>query len=115
MGRQVVGRAAQGMVAVARIKCEKIGEYEAPILQKELTDVASKYRWHIVVNFQDVQLLASVGLGLLITLHKLAKANKGKFVLFGLNDNLRGLLKMTKLDSGLSIAQDEASAVKMAG
>lgn len=99
-------------VAVVAIKCEKVGEYEAPIIQQEISTFLGKLPWKLALNFGDVRLLASVGLGLLVSLHKLCKVNKGKLAIYGLDDNLRGLLKMTKLDSGLTICADEAAASK---
>ena len=102
-------------VAVVAIKCEKVGEYETPIIQTEIAGFLGKQAWKLALNFKDVRLLASVGLGLLVTLHKQCKANKGKLAIFGLDDNLRGLLKMTKLDSGLCICGDEAAAAKAVG
>lgn len=104
---------AEGVV-VATIKCEKIGEYEATVLQTELTDFVKGFGWKVALDFAQVQLLASVGLGLLVTVNKQCKSNKGKLALFNLNDNLMTLLRITKLNTGLTISKSQEEAVKAA-
>ncbi|MCW5765389.1 MAG: STAS domain-containing protein [Phycisphaeraceae bacterium] len=101
-------------VVVATIKCEKIGEYEATVLQTELQDFIKGFAWKVAMDFAQVQLLASVGLGLLVTINKTCKANKGKAALYNLNDNLINLLKITRLNTGLTICRSQDEAVKAA-
>lgn len=98
-------------VLVAKLKCEKLGEYESAIVQSEVTTAAKTTAWRVALNFSDVQLISSVGLGLIVSLNKSAKAGKGKMSMFNLNANLTNLFKITRLDSGLLIKPDQTSAI----
>lgn len=100
-------------VLVARLKCEKLGEYEASIVQNDVSAAAKGVAWKVALNFADVQLISSVGLGLIVSLNKTAKANKGKLSLFNLNANLVNLFKITRLDSGLLIKSTQDDAVNI--
>lgn len=99
-------------VPVAVLTVEKISEYEAHAIELDLKTLGAAHRWRVAVDFQQVKLLASVGIGLLIQLNKLAAANKGKFVYFGMDANLLKLIQMTKLDRGMTIVKDREAAVK---
>jgi len=102
-------------VLVAKLKCEKLGEYEASIVQGDISAAAKGTSWKVALDFTDVQLISSVGLGLIVTLNKAAKTNKGRMSMFNLNPNLLNLFKITRLDSGLlikSTAQEAIEAVK---
>lgn len=99
-------------VLVAALTCEKLGEYESGIIQADIIAVAPASGWKLALNFKDVQMVASAGLGLIVSLNKLAKANKGGLVLFNLNDFLSQLLRTTRLNGGLAIKNDEPSAIK---
>ncbi len=102
-------------VLVAKLKCEKLGEYEAGIVQGDISAAATGTSWKVALDFTDVQLISSVGLGLIVTLNKAAKTNKGRMSMFNLNPNLLNLFKITRLDSGLlikSTAEEAIAAVK---
>jgi anti-sigma B factor antagonist len=86
-----------GHAVVAVVKCQKVGDYEAPPLLSDLQTAAPSARWNIIVDMTEVQLLGSQGLGVLITLKKNCDANKGKLVLTGLSEEIVGMLKLTSL------------------
>ncbi|MBX9736299.1 MAG: STAS domain-containing protein [Phycisphaerales bacterium] len=98
-------------VLVAKLKCEKLGEYEAGIVQGDISNAAKGTSWKVALDFTDVQLISSVGLGLIVTLNKAAKTNKGRMSMFNLNPNLLNLFKITRLDSGLLIKTTAAEAI----
>lgn len=104
-------RLADG-VLVASLTCEKLGEYESGIIQADIVAAAPASGWKLAIDFKDVQMVASAGLGLIVSLNKLAKSNKGGLVLYNLNSFLAQLLRTTRLNGGLSIKSDEASAIK---
>ncbi len=99
-------------VLIARVLCEKMSEYEAGVLEKDLGEAARNHQWKLGLDMTNVQLVASVGLGTLVSLNRSAKSNKGKLVLFNLHPNIRQVLRITRLDTGLSIAENEEAAVK---
>ena len=56
------------------VRCEKIGAREAQILEKELDTLAPSRGWRVVLDMAEVTMVASMGLGLLVSAHKKAKA-----------------------------------------
>ncbi|MEO1128565.1 MAG: STAS domain-containing protein [Planctomycetota bacterium] len=96
---------------VGRISCASMGQREAPIIQEEVLKAAGEPP-QIALDFSGVTMMGSLSLGMLVTLSKQAKAGGGKLVLFGLNENLRGVLKMSRLDQLLTIAKNEKAALK---
>lgn len=99
-------------VLLAAVKVEKLGEYEAGMVERELIALLPAAGPKLAIDLKSVQVIASVGLGLLVSLNRQVKARKGKMALFNVSDNIRGVLKMTKLDTGLTICPGQAGAVK---
>ncbi|MEM1423738.1 MAG: STAS domain-containing protein [Planctomycetota bacterium] len=97
---------------IARIGCPHVGQREAPILQDEILAEADAHGHRVAIDFSQVTMLGSLGLGALITLTKTCKSNKGQLVIFGIDDMIRELIKMSRLDRILTIAGDEAAAIK---
>lgn len=104
-----------GGALVATLKPEKVGEYEASVIEKELVDMLQQPGSKMALDLSPVQMISSVGLGLLISLNRHCRGKKGKLVLFGLTDAIKSILKMTRLDSGLTIVANQDAAVKALG
>lgn len=103
---------ADGGVLVVIVKCEKLSEYESTVVQNEIQEHAKGMSWKVAIDCAQLQIISSVGLGMLISLNRLCKTNKGKLTIFGLNDQLRGLLKLSKIDAVLGVHADRAGALK---
>lgn len=103
-----------GGVPVAVLTTEKVGDYECHAIEVDLTKLGSEHRWRIAVDFTQVKLLSSVGIGLLLKLNKFASQHKppGKVVHFAMDPQIFKLLQMTRLDKGLAIVKDREAAVK---
>ena len=97
---------------VAHLKCEKVAERESSIISGELGTLAAKHAWKVALDMTEVMLLASVGLGALVSLNKNCKANAGKLVVFGLGNELFEVLKITRLDRVITITKDRDAALK---
>lgn len=74
--------------------------------------VDEQARQKIVLDFTEVRHLTSSMLGVLVTLHQKSRKIRGKVVLCGLQPNLMEVFKVTRLDSLLRFAEDEAEAVR---
>ncbi len=109
---QLIKCEADNGVLVVHVKCEKISEYEATIIQNEVTPLAKSLAWKVAIGFGTVGLIASVGLGMLVAINRLAKASKGKVAIFEMNESIRNVMKLTRLESGFTIVPDRAAAVK---
>lgn len=101
-------------VPVAVLTTEKVGDYECHAIELDLTKLGGECRWRLAVDFGQVKLLSSVGIGLLLKLNKLAAQNKppGKVIYFNMDPQIFKLLQMTRLDKGLAIVKDRDAAVK---
>lgn len=104
-----------GTAAVARIICNAIGQREAPIIEAELKGAITRAAGKVVLDMSAVTVLGSMGLGMLVTLTKQCQTSGGKLAIFGMNNSLLELLKLTRLDKFLMIAKDEASALSKVG
>ncbi len=101
-------------VAIGRIHCPVVGQREAPIIQEEALDAAARSGHRLALDFSAVTMMGSLALGTLVAVARSCKERGGGLALFGLNDNLTEVLKMSRLDKLLPIAKDEARAIKKA-
>lgn len=99
-------------VAIGRVTAPTFGPREAPLIEQEVGPAADAAGGRLVLDLTEVRMMGSMGLGTLITLSKRCKQAGGALALFGLNDDIRGILKMSRLDKLLPIASDEAGALK---
>jgi len=86
-----------GGVCVARVRCPKIGDFEAPALRSDLEALAAKSGHRLVVDLQDVLLMGSSGIGTIISAKKFCDAGKGRLVLCNISDEIMGVLKISNL------------------
>ena len=104
-----------GKVMAAEILREKITEHENTPVFNELTSAAETCGHRLAVGLAQVGLLSSAGLGALISLHKQCAGKGGKLVIFGLQQQIFDLMKLTHLHKLLSIADSRDAAVAKAG
>lgn len=97
---------------IARVSCPHVGQREAPILQQEILAQAESVGHRVAIDFSGVTMLGSLGLGTMISLTKTCKENKGQLVLFAIDDQIRELVKMSRLDRILKIEHSEDAALK---
>ena len=76
----------------------------------ELVDTQNKQK--LVLDLSNVRFLASHALGVLITLHKKARAAKGEMVLCCVRKELMKVFSITNLDKIFKFFPDDASALK---
>lgn len=101
-------------VGIARIVSPSVGEREAGIIQSDILNYLDQTPGSLVLDMANVQIVTSIGLGMLITVSKRCRESSGKLAIFGLRDELLDLIKLTKLDRILTIKRDEAAALKAA-
>lgn len=102
---------SEGGIPVARLLAPSISQRETPIIQTEVTRAAEKAGWKLVLDFTDVTMLGSMGLGMLITMTKQCQTGGGRMAMFGMNKSLTDLVRLTKLDRLLQITPDKAAAL----
>lgn len=97
---------------VGTVRCEKIGAREAQVLEQEIDGLAPSRGWRIVLDMTEVTMVASMGLGLLVSVHKKAKTSGGSLVICCLRPDLVQLLQLTHLHKVLKIVPDKNAALK---
>lgn len=98
--------------AVATLSIHTLGSREAPIIRQEILAYAPKVTHRIVMDFHQVTMMGSLALGMIVDLSKHCKAANGALALCNLNEDLRGVLKMSHLDRLLTITKDRATAIR---
>jgi anti-sigma B factor antagonist len=101
-------------VTVASVTLEKVTDRESQPVLHELTNASLATRHHMALDLSCVRLLASAGIGMLISLHKTCKAGDGKLVVFGLRDEIIELLRLTNLHRLVLIEPSLEAALKKA-
>lgn len=102
--------AEQSGVAVATVLCERYSEHESKPLEHDLLEAASKCGHKIIVDMSKVTMLASAGIGSLISLHQACAKAGGKLVICALDENIAKLMTMTRMDKMLNIVDTRAAA-----
>lgn len=106
---------AGGIVCI--VLCEKVGARESQVIEQETRAAmvvgAKKYR--VAMDMKAVGMLASMGLGMLVTLHKTCSEQGGKVVICNLSDEITQVLKLTHLDKVLRIVKTQEDAIKALG
>ncbi len=95
---------------LAEVIPEKYSEHEATAIQTDVLAHAEGFASKIVMDLAHVQMLASAGIGSLIQLHQSCQKAGGKLVLCNIDDNIRMMLGVAKMDRLLHLADDRADA-----
>ncbi len=98
--------------AVARVVCPAVGQREAPIVEEDLKAAASSANNRLIIDMAAVNVLGSMGLGMLVTITKRCRDGGGRLAIVGLSPALLDIIRLTKLDKFLVIARDEAAAIE---
>ena len=102
-------------VGVARVKHEKITDFEANALRGDLSDAAQKFNYRLAIDLTNVLLLASAGIGVLVHMHKTCHEHGGKISVFGVTPDIQKLLELTRLTRLFPIATDQPGAIRALG
>jgi len=99
--------------AIVRVMDHKLHEHEATLLIEEFKAyLKNSGKRLIVMDYSAVEFVASAGLGAMITISQAASDCDAKMVLTGINDDILGVMKLTRLDRLLKIEQDMSKAQK---
>jgi anti-anti-sigma factor len=99
-------------IVLALVKCETVGTRESPIIEAEVRAKAPTRQWKIVMDLQDVTLLASMGLGMLVKLNTECKTQGGKLIVCNIAPAIMNVMKITRLDRILQMVPDIDAAKK---
>ncbi len=91
-------------------KGDLIGQNMGPQFLETLERESSKTRINCLVDLSGVRYIDSSGLGVLITMLHRVEEKGGKLIVFSAGDQVRKLLKITKLDTVLQVKDSQAEA-----
>lgn len=99
-------------LCVCRVTCPTVSQRESSVLQEELLAVAQKHNHRFALNMQDVGMLSSVGIGMLVTLTRECKGKGGGMAVIGMTEPVAGVISITRLDKFLLIMDSVEAAAK---
>lgn len=100
----------QGDVTVIDVAGQLIVGNRQELKQKVLEHLEAGGR-KFLIDFSDTGYIDSSGLGVLVSLSKKIREQGGELRLANLNEDLRTLFELTKLDTLFHIANDRAEAL----
>ena len=80
-------------------------------LKRTVLDEVERGKRKFVVDFSNTSYIDSSGLGVLVSLSKKISEQGGELRLAGLNEDLRTLFELTKLDTLFTIAESREEAL----
>lgn len=102
-----------GARTLGTVTCEKIGAREAQVLEAEIRAMGPRCAWKMAVDLNAVYVMASMGLGMLVSVHKACKQNKGVLAICGVRPEILEVLKVTHLHKVLKIVNSRDDALKV--
>ncbi len=101
----------QGDITVVDVEGQLIVGNRQELKQKVLEELESGER-KFVIDFSETGYIDSSGLGVLVSLSKKIREQGGELRLAGLNEDLRTLFELTKLDTLFKIEESREEALQ---
>lgn len=99
-------------ILLAVVHCEQMKESETQVMQTEVLASAEQARHlPVVLDLSDVAFIPSVTLGALVVLLQELKKSGQRFLLAGLQPDVRGTLALTRLDKLFEICDTRDDAL----
>lgn len=89
-----------------------IDMHESPHLKQTFEPLIAKKLPRILVDFSGVPYIDSSGLAVFIEAMQRVQAYGGKFILYGLRENVRNIFELARLDQIFRICPDKTAALK---
>lgn len=101
-----------GGVALATVLCERYSEHESKPIEHDLLEAAARCAHKLIIDMSKVAMLASAGIGSLISLHQACAKAGGKMVICAIDPQIEQMLKLTRMDRMLVIVPTREQAVE---
>jgi anti-anti-sigma factor len=85
----------------------------APSVKAEITKLFSEENTNILFSLNNAKYCDSSALSALLLGHRLSSGNNKKFIIYGLNDTILNLIRISKLDTVLRIAENKEAALEL--
>ena len=97
--------------AVVSVACSRIHQHQAEHLRNRLIGVADRAGGRLAVCLEEVVDASSACINALLAVNTHCASMGGKLVLFGLNDEISKMLRMTKVNRTIAVATDAREAL----
>jgi anti-anti-sigma factor len=104
--------AAMENVALAFVSVPEVRERQAESIQGKLLSVAERAQGRLAVSMSEVRVLTSSGINALLAVHLKCEELGGHLAVFALSKDLMRMVKTTKLDRKLVLAETAHEAVR---
>ncbi len=98
--------------AITVVLAGEIDLQRTPDLLKQLSQLVEERPSRLILDLQHVSYMDSSAVGTLVKLYREVKAYEGKFILVALQQWVRNLLEITKLDRFFLICASEDEALQ---
>lgn len=115
MSSQFIKFEQTGAATIGLVVPSKVTERESEVICEEVETAGPVAGWRIALDLSSVMLLASAGLGALLTINARCKAGGGALAVYGLSEEILGMIRVTKLDKVLRIVPDRETALGVFG
>jgi len=85
----------------------------APFVKAEITRLFSDEKTNVLVSLNNAKYCDSSALSALLLGHRLSNANNKKFIIYGLNETILNLIRISKLDAVLKITENKDEALEL--
>lgn len=99
-------------VLIVRLKGPALPEQEAKSILADIQTDAPSQNWRVALDMTGIDFLASAGIGALISMQRACQGAGGRMVMFGVNDNIEGVFKVTKMNKFFVTTKDRQQAIK---
>lgn len=97
---------------IVRLKGPALPEQEAKSIMTDIQTDAPDLGWRVALDMTGVKFIASAGIGALIGIHRACSDAGGQLVMFGVNEDIQGVFKVTKMNKFFVITKDETQALR---
>jgi anti-sigma B factor antagonist len=99
---------------VAQVQCESLEEDRTQAMQSSVSAAGAEHRsLPVILDLSKVSFMPSLSLGALVTLLQGFRKEKQRFVLAGLQPDLRSVLAITRIDKLFDIADNVDEAIAL--
>jgi len=98
-----------GTVVLAR---GEVTVFSSPALREALRKIAESKPPRVVLNLSETRYIDSSGVATLVEALQLVQRHKGKLILAAMNQRVRGVFEIARLDSLFSVAGTVEEALK---
>jgi len=111
----VIGVAERGDVCIVRIEGRFVTGVDPVYLQAKLDELKLLSRGSVLVDLQEMSYVGSTGLGFIVGIFTSVVRNSGKFVVTGLQPQVRNVFDLTRISTIIPSAADLESGLAALG